>query len=211
MYHILIVDDHALVRQGLKAHIASIEQVSAVKEAKDGAEALMMLENHPFHVVFLDIDLPGKNGIELCRIVNQQWPEVKVIAVSMHEKLPIVKRMLKNGAKGYVSKQSKLLELEKAFEAVIRGETYLGENIQARMREDLMGLAPQQSFIPKLSRREKEILGWIIKEATTKEIADQLSISPGTVETHRRSLLSKLNARNTAGLVRIALEYGLLD
>jgi DNA-binding NarL/FixJ family response regulator len=163
----------------------------------------------------LDVNLPGMDGIAVCKEITLHHTGVKVLAISMFNEESFVSEILNNGAKGYILKNTGREELLKAIRTVAQGESYFSKEVTETIMKGLMNQrkasAKTASFFPKLSRREKEVLKLIAQEFTTQEIADNLYISLKTVESHRSSLLSKLNARNSVGLVRIALENNLLE
>lgn len=213
MITVCIVDDHALVIEGLKLLLASNTEIEVVGTA-NSAEELFTIEWEKVPDVFLlDINLPGKNGIETCEDVLKVYPTAKVIAITTHKESSLIKLMLKKGALGYVLKNTESKELVTAIKTVYNGEMYVDAIVNKILIGDLSKQTSTRkntdSIFPKFSRREKEVLELILKEYTTGEIAEKLNIGFGTVETHRRNMLVKTGARNTAGLVRIALEYEL--
>lgn len=213
MIRVLIIDDHKMVIDGLELMLASSEGIQTVGAALSAEEGIQQARDLRPDIVLLDINLPDVNGIEVCKTLKTELPEVKVIALTMHRESSLIKLMLQHGAKGYVLKNAGQDEVLKAIQTVYEGKTYLEETVNEIVIQSLQasGKQPDQSSpFPSLSRREREILILILKEYTTQEIADALFISFGTVETHRRNMLIKTGARNTAGLVRIAIEYNLL-
>jgi len=164
-------------------------------------------------VILLDINLPGMNGIEVCQKLSKEYPEVKVLALSMHNEESFVTEILKHGAQGYILKNTGKKELLNAIQAVFSGQSYFSDEVTETIMKSLVSqksCTKKSSILaPKISRREKDVLDLIVREHTTQEIADTLFISLKTVESHRRSLLTKLGVRNTAGLVRVALENQL--
>ena len=153
------------------------------------------------------------NGIEVCQKINKEDPNVKALALSMHNEESFVTEILKNGAQGYILKNTGKKELLSAIQAVYNGQSYFSEDVTETIMKSLVnpksGSKGSTILAPKISRRERDVLDLIVKEYTTQEIADTLFISLKTVESHRRSLLTKLSVRNTAGLVRVALENKL--
>ena len=211
MIRVLIVDDHKIVIEGMKLLLQNHPNIEVAGTALSGEEAIDLLPNLCPDVVLLDINMPGLNGIDTCKKLLELQPILKVIAISMHKESSLIKLMLSNGAKGYVLKNAGQDEVIEAIEAVYMGKTYLDETVNEIIVSSVTSAKSSkvESPFPSLSRREKEILALILEEYTTQEIADKLFISFGTVETHRRNMLIKTGARNTAGLVRIALEYEL--
>lgn len=212
MIKILITDDHQIVIDGIKLMLEAAPDLECIAEAHSGEEALELLAKNPVDVLLLDINMPGMDGLECCRKVSARFPEVKILMLSMLREGNLVKKLLNEGASGYLLKNAGKEELIESIRKVHQGERILGTEIL-----DIFLSSPgtkkkrMTSPFPKLSRREKQVLQLIVDERTTSEIAESLFISFGTVETHRRNLLLKLNARNTAGLVRMAMEYDLLN
>lgn len=211
MIHVLIVDDHKMVIDGMKLLLQNHSEIKVIDSALNGEEGIEKLKVQKPDVVLLDINMPGKNGIDTCKEMLKIAPDTKVVAISMHKESSLIKLMLKNGAKGYVLKNAGQNEIIDAIKDVYSGKTYLDETVNEIIINSVSKNSHQktQSPFPSLSRREKEILSLILEEFTTQEIAEKLFISFGTVETHRRNMLIKTGARNTAGLVRIAIEYEL--
>lgn len=216
MIKVFICDDHNMVVEGIKLMLDDEPGIEFAGYCNN-AEKLLELagqNNLNCNIILLDINLPGQNGIDTCKVLKQQFPLYKIIALSMLKELSLVKLMLKNGAEGYLVKNAGKAELVAALKTIYSGENYIDEEIKKLLVADLTNDARQKKsseLIPSLSRREKEILQLIVEEYTTPEIAARLFISNGTVETHRRNMLTKIGARNTAGLVRMALEYKLID
>jgi DNA-binding NarL/FixJ family response regulator len=211
---ILIADDHQLVIDGIKLMLSTEADLECVAEAHTGEEVLNYLRSYTVDLVILDINMPEMNGAETCRMLQREFPEVRVLALSMLKEVSLIKLMLKNGAHGYVLKHAGKEEIILGIRKVLAGQHYYSEEVSEIIMASLAGQSvkkkPQSPF-PQLSRREKQVLQLIVDEFTTAEIAEKLHISFGTVETHRRNILIKLGARNTAGLVRTAIEYGLLE
>lgn len=215
MINVLIADDHTMFVDGIESILGGEPDFFVVGRSHDGPAVLRFLEQHKVDIVLLDINLPEMSGIEVCKFIHSNYPLVKVLAISMFNEESIVTEILNNGGKGYILKNTGRAELLKAIRTVAEGEAYFSKEVTETIMKSLMNQrkssGASQAFFPKLSRREKEVLKLIAEEYTTQEIADSLYISLKTVESHRSSLLSKLNARNSVGLVRIALENKLLD
>jgi DNA-binding NarL/FixJ family response regulator len=210
----MIVDDHQLVVDGLQLMIASAEDIRCIATASTGEEALAKLQHESVDLVVLDIDMPGMNGLRCCKEIQRLHPAVQVLIISMHQESHMIQQVFEAGALGYLVKSAGKAEVLKAIRCIYRGQKYINDQVKEILLNDFMQIVPvpdRRPVFPKLSRREKEVLQLIVNEYTTSEIANQLFISPGTVETHRRNLLQKLDARNSAGLVRNCLEYRLLD
>ena len=215
MINILIADDHKMFVDGIDSILAEAEDIQVVARCYDGESVFELLKTNKIDLILLDVNLPKMNGIEVCKKLFPIQPDIEVLALSMFNEESFVTEILNNGAQGYILKNTGRIELMKAIRTVYSGTSYFSEAVTQTIMKSLVKNNQtedsQKASIPKVSRREKEVLGLIIKEFTTQEIADQLFISLKTVESHRSNLLAKLNARNTAGLVRIALENKLLD
>ncbi|HHB77937.1 MAG TPA: response regulator transcription factor [Saprospiraceae bacterium] len=211
MIRVFIIDDHKMVIEGIELMLGQEENVELVGFALSAEDGIDRLTGTVADVLLLDINLPGINGIDACKIIHKRHPDLKIVALSMLKDSSLIKMMLKNGAAGYVLKNAGKDEIVAAIETVFKGKKYLDQEVNDIIISSITGQNTQKSNpFPSLSRREKEVLRLILEELTTKEIAEKLFISAGTVETHRRNMLAKVGARNTAGLVRIAIEYGLV-
>lgn len=210
---VMIADDHPIVIDGLKLMLENVDEVELVSSAQNGVDVLNQLAVQEVDVLLLDINMPEMDGIACCKEVTKKYPKVKILVLSMMKEASLVKKMLKEGASGFLLKNAGQDEVVDAIRKVYRGEKALSPEILDLIMDSLAGLRPKshQRVYPRISRREKQILHLIVWEKTTQEIAEELFISFSTVETHRKNLLSKLDVRNTAGLVRVALENGLLD
>jgi len=214
MIKVLIVDDHKVLIDGIRSMLEEEKEIEIVGEARNGKEAIDKVKNIDLDVVLLDINMPEKDGIETCKEIKKMYTDIKILALTMYNEGSFIQSMIKNGASGYLLKNSGKEEVVKAIKTVFQKGTYFsGEVSETLMKSMMPGAKKNRSndFIPKLTRREKEILELVVEEFTTQEIADKLFVSLSTVETHRKNLLSKLGVRNTAGLVRVAMEKGLLD
>lgn len=213
MINVLIIDDHRIVLDGIKLLLEDINDISVVGEASTLAQARVVIAQNNPDVILQDISLKrGENGIDFTKEVRKKHPDIKVIALTMHNEQSLIKQMIKNGASGYVLKDVGKQELVDAIRKVYSGSSYYSFSVQETIMSSLNGTTQRPMHLyPKLSKREKEILKLILEEHTTQEIADKLFLSAGTVETHRRNMLNKMGVRNTAGLVRICMEHDLLD
>lgn len=215
MINILIADDHAMFVDGIDSILEGETDIHVIGRCYDGPSILDFIKAHPVDVLLLDVNLPSMTGIEVCKKLQAEKSDIKILAISMFNEESFVTEILKNGAKGYILKNTGREELLRAIRIIHQGDTYFSEEVTQTIMKGLIKKRKSSSistgFYPKISRREKEVLKLIIEEHTTQEIANKLFISLKTVESHRSSLLAKLNARNSAGLVRIALEHNLLD
>lgn len=212
---LVIADDHQLMLDGLRAMLSESEKVEIVGTAKNGKELLELLDNTPADVIMLDINMPQMDGIQATSQIKEKFPETKILIVSTHDDTRLVKEIYKLGAKGYVLKTAGQQTLIDAVHAIAKGKTYFSPEIQNKLTEAFLEGQqkenPNEAMLPiSLTRREKEILKLIAMEYTGKEIASELHISINTVETHRKNLLRKLKAKNTAGLVKYAMKHDLI-
>ncbi len=211
MIKVAILDDHSMVLRGIETMLEDSDIITISATYNLGKQLLGELENNVPNVLLLDINLPDSNGIDLCKELTKKYPDLAIIGLSNYCEIGFIKNMLRNGAKGYLLKNTGKQELITAITTVHKGANYLPRNIQDILLNDSIGSPSQISFIPKLTRREKEVLILIAKEHINQEIADLLFISSKTVESHRNNLIQKLGVRNTAGLIRVAIEKGLLS
>lgn len=207
---IAITDDHPIVLQGIQSMLNDHKAIKIVGVYENAKETLQHIEKDNPDILLLDINLPDINGIELCKKLKSTIIDLKIIAISNFDDLSFVKRMLKSGANGYLLKNTDPLELINAFKTVLSGDMYLQENIQKKLLNFQGKKVSKNSLITKLTRREHDVLVAISEELTTQEISEKLFISPKTVETHRMNIMSKLGAKNSVGIVKIAIENGLL-
>lgn len=217
MIKILIADDHKMFVDGIDSILKNEEDFVVVDRCYDGPSIFTSLEKNQIDVILLDVNLPGMTGIEVTERLQKEKPKIRILALSMYNEESFVSEILKKGALGYILKNTGRKELVTGIRTVFSGESYFSKDVtetimSGLMKKQKMSTAKKKNLhIPKISRREKEVLALIVKEFTTQEIAEKLYISLKTVESHRSSLLSKLNARNSAGLVRIAIENNLLE
>lgn len=210
MIHIALVDDHLLFRQGIKAILQEENDMEITLEASNGQEFLEQLRNAVVKpkVVLLDIRMPILDGYETAKIVLETYPDMKIIILTMHEEERHIIRMIELGVNGYLMKNASREEVVDCIKSVLEYDYYFNNKITSIMRKVMMykGKRSTNHIIHDLTERELEVLQLICQEYTAKEIGEKLFISFRTVEGHRKKLLSKLNVRNTAGLVVLALK-----
>jgi DNA-binding NarL/FixJ family response regulator len=213
MIRILLVEDHSMVRAGLHALLERAKDINIVGEASNGQEAIDMTVELKPDVLVMDIMMPRLNGIQAAEQIRDMKLPVNILLLSMYSDEGLVHQALHSGVKGYVLKTSVSEELLWAIRAVARGETYLSAVISSIVVESALHphSLPTDDPLNVLSPREKEILQLIAEEHTSGEIGKLLFISEKTVEKHRANLMEKLHVRNLAGLVRLAVKYGLID
>lgn len=208
---LLLADDHRLMRAGLRALLHSLEHVQVVAEAGNGYEALKLAEQHQPDIVIMDIGMEELNGLEATARMAKLRPAPRVIVLSMHANEEYVRRALQAGAVAYLLKGAEPTELEFAIQAVMRGETYLTPAVSKQVIQDyLHGGAVKPDSLSELTPRQREVLQLIAEGHSTKEIANKLSLSIKTVETHRGELMHRLDIHEVAGLVRYAIRTGLV-
>ncbi|MBI3802080.1 MAG: response regulator transcription factor [Deltaproteobacteria bacterium] len=216
---VLLAEDHALVRAGIRALLHNLPGIQVVAEASDGREALRLINTHQPDLVLMDIAMAGLNGLEATARVTKEFPTVRVIILSMHSTEEYVAQALRAGAAGYLLKDAAATELELAVTAVARGETYLSPAVSKHVianylrragGEETSGDEKTASSAVLLTPRQREILQLIAEGHSTKEIAATLHLSVKTVETHRMQLMGRLDVHDVAGLVRYAIRIGLV-
>lgn len=211
---IAIADDHPIVIDGLEAIFQAVSHVEVVLRASNGKDLLQQIPDKAVDIVLLDVQMPEMDGAETCRQLKQHYPDMRVLMLTMSKEAALIRETIEAGAQGYVLKNTGKQELLDAMKTIITGGTWYSKEV-GQVLLDSMHQQAKAPIAPKpkvqLTKREKDILSLIMEERTTQEIADALFISQNTVETHRKNLMSKLGARNLAGLVRYAIEQGLLD
>ena len=206
---ILVVDDHQLVREGLRLLIAGFADCEVIADAKEGAEARRLARELAPDIVLLDINMPGQNGVQICRHVLAEQPQSKVVMLSMHSDQDYVLRSVEAGAKGYVLKDSAPEELEQALRQVMRGGSYFSPQVTGALMARLRGGVEPAPAVT-LSMRQHEVLRLICEGHSNRSIGQRLHISPKTVDTHRTQLMQKLGIHDVAGLTRYAMRIGLI-
>jgi two-component system nitrate/nitrite response regulator NarL len=209
MIRIVIADDHQMFIDGLKLLIQSFENIEVVGEALNGDDLLAILEKTTAEIAMLDINMPGKDGIETAKEIHRRFPEVKVLMVTMHKQKEFISRLVAAGVSGYILKNTGAEELHDAIRVIHEGGEFFGEEITKEILHSMRHRASLPEA-PQFSKRELEILTLLSTELTSQEIADKLFISFHTVESHRKNMLMKAGVKNTAGLIRYAINSGLI-
>jgi two-component system, NarL family, response regulator NreC len=211
---VLVADDHAIVREGLGIMLGNQPDMEVVGLATNGREAIRMVDQYQPDVAVMDISMPELNGIEAISQMLPRHPNIKVIVLSIHETKPYVYRALKAGAKGYLIKETAGLEVVDAVREVYRGERYLSQRI-ADLLTDIsfrsLENSGETSPLEQLSPREREILQLVAEGKTSQEIAERLSISSKTVDTYRSRLMRKIGVEDMAGLIKFAIQHGVIS
>lgn len=207
MIKIAITDDHPLLSEGLKNILSKEELLEVVGCYPDAATMHKALADGPIDVLLLDINLPDANSIELIKPLRLKYPEMRIIVISVHNEYAVINSVLQEGAQGYIQKNASVEEIVAGVDQVIKGNKFLcsqTKNIVERKSKD------ELKSVPKLTRREKEVLTEASLGLTTGQIAEKLFISPHTVESHRKNLIEKFDSKNLSSAIKLALEYGLI-
>jgi DNA-binding NarL/FixJ family response regulator len=210
---VLVADDHAVVREGIRHVLSATHGFDVVAEAASGAEAVKLTAESDPNVVLLDVSMPGGTGLEVIAQVQRASPQARVLILSVHDEAEYVLQAVRAGAHGYLRKDSSPNELRDAVRAVDRGESFFSPAMAGRLSDALRVESDRMSRVSKLALltgREREVLEGIANGETNKEIAARYGISSRTIETHRESLMRKLEIHNVAGLTRFAVEEGLV-
>jgi Response regulator containing a CheY-like receiver domain and an HTH DNA-binding domain len=205
MIDVLIVEDHPVVIEGLKKLLLESGLAKLCVTASTGKECTTYLKNFAPDIVLLDINLPDVNGIDLCKTIKIEYPDLKILAISSFGQRSYILRMMENGALGYVLKNSSEDEIIAAVKDVVAGQKHIGYEVN-----EILNQSKKEGDSPMLTRREAEVLIMIADGFTNQEIADKIFVSPLTVDSHRKNLIMKLGARNTAELIKLAFYKGLI-
>ena len=207
MIRVFIVDDHPVVIEGIHALLQNEKGIEWAGQAMNAQSCLGFFVNNTADVVLMDISMPGMDGIELCAVMKERYPGVFILGLSTFNQGLYIKKMMENGASGYILKNSSKEELLKAIHAVYEGNIFFSGESGSALQEYQKSSMTQ---LPVLSPREKEILGLIAEGYTNPQIAEKIFLSSFTVDSHRKNLLAKLNVKNTATLIKLAVEHHLI-
>lgn len=215
MYKVLLVDDHEIIIDGLKALLAKEKNIRIVGEAMNGNEAILKTQELIPDIILMDVSMPGLNGIDATKQIKADFPDTKILMLTQHESKEYVLQVLKVGADGYLLKNSKKEELIRAIEAICSGKKYLGDSISAMMLDNIFESSAENDKKLEskeiLTKREIEIIKLLANDNSNQEVSDKLEISLRTVETHRRNIMQKLNLKSAVALVRFALKNNYID
>lgn len=211
---VLIVDDHQLMIEGLKVLLEDEESISKVYGANSSDMAFELLEKYEIDVVLMDVNMPKVTGVEVTELIKEKFPNIKVVALTMHDDISIITKMIKAGASGYLLKRTQMNEVLEAIKTVYHNKKYLSNNTQKIIMDNLMSaddlLKDEKDEKPILSARELEVLKLIAQEYTNEEIGEKLFISERTVEAHRRNIFIKTKTKSIVGLMKYAIINGLI-
>lgn len=210
---VLIADDHTILRQGIKALLDNQAGIEVIGEAKDGREALTLIERLLPDVILMDIAMPGLNGLEATRRIKKKFPGIKVLVLTMYTNEEYVFQILQAGANGYLVKETAFQDLISAIKAVHRDEAFMSPSISKKVINRYTQRVREANATTgdMLTTREREILQLIAEGSSSKKIAEALFISPKTVETHRTHIMDKLNIHNRTDLIKYAIRTGIVD
>ena len=204
MTKLFIIDDHQMIIEGIHSLLENEKNIEWMGHAKISSDLFRFLENHTPDIILMDINLPGTGGLELCKEVKTKYPSVHIIALSSIHEPSIVRKMMENGASGYLLKDVSRNEILTAVKEVMKGNTYTSFSVAQALK------SKTTHILPVLTRREKEVLELISEGFTNQEISAKLFLNVTTIDSHRKNMLTKFNVKNTAALVKIAVKNGLI-
>ena len=210
MIRIVIADDHAIVREGLKRIVSEVHDMQVAGEAADGTEVMQRVRELEFDILVLDLSMPGRSGMELIKLVKAEKPKLRILILSMHQELQYAVRAIKSGASGYLTKESAPAQLEQAIRKIAGG----GAFVTAEVAEQLaLGAMPGSQALAheSLSDREFQVFRMLASGVSVTEIGERLKLSVKTVSTHKANLMQKMGLQNASELVRYAIRHGLTD
>ena len=206
---IIIVDDHMMLRTGLSLLLKENKNIEIIAEASDGKEFLNLLKSHHPDLVFMDIRMPNMNGIDATREAILRNPGLKIVALSMHDDEEYIESMMQAGAKGFLLKKAGSDELQKAIEVIMSGGNYFSQELMSIFAKKMISSNDGETI--ELNSREKEVLKLLCQGLSTQEMAENLSLSPRTIESYRTNLLEKTNSKNTISLVLFAIKNKIVN
>jgi DNA-binding NarL/FixJ family response regulator len=209
MIRIVIADDHAIVREGLKRIVSDAQDMQVIGEAADGNEVLRVVREQEFDILVQDLSMPGRSGMELIRRVKTERPALRVLVLSMHEELQYAVRAIKSGASGYLTKESAPGQLVEAIRKIAAGGAFISAQVAEQLALGAMPGAVQSAPHEVLTEREFEVFRQLVAGLSVTEVATRLNVSAKTVSTHKANLMQKLGVHNQTELVRYAIRHGL--
>jgi DNA-binding NarL/FixJ family response regulator len=211
MIRIVLADDHAIVREGLKRIVSDADDFVVAGEACDGTEVMQKVRDTEFDVLVLDLSMPGRSGMELIKLVKAEKPKLRILVLSMHQETQYAVRAIKSGASGYLTKESAPAQLEQAIRKIAAGGAYISAEVAEQLALGAMPGSAGGAAHESLSDREFEVFRLLVAGEGPSEIAAKLNLSVKTVSTHKANLMQKMGLSNQTDLVRYALKHGLLD
>jgi DNA-binding NarL/FixJ family response regulator len=204
---VFIIDDHPMVVAGLNSLLGQLENIVVAGAVSNAFDAIPFLKKNKIEVILLDINLPDISGIDLCKKIHLEFPEIKILGISTFSERSYISRMIENGASGYLIKSASAEEIAEAIDTVLHNKMYLSISLEHLTKP--LSISSSDN-LPALTKREKEILQLISEGLTNNQIAEKIFISPLTVDSHLKNLLTKLNVNNTASLIKLAVQNGLI-
>lgn len=211
MTRIVIADDHAIVREGLKRIVAEADDLEVVNEAADGTEVMTRVREQDFDVLVLDLSMPGRSGMELIKLVKAEKPKLRILVLSMHQELQYAVRAIKSGASGYLTKESAPGQLVQALRKIAAGGAYVSAEVAEQLALGAMPGATNALPHEALSDREFEVFQWIAAGLSVTDIAHRLHLSVKTVSTHKAHVMQKMGWQNQNDLIRYAIRHGVAN
>lgn len=211
MIRIVLADDHAIVREGLKRIVGDVAEFQVAGEAADGTEVMKAVRELDFDVLVLDLSMPGRSGMELIKLVKAEKPRLRILVLSMHQETQYAVRAIKSGASGYLTKESAPAQLEAAIRKIAAGGAYISAEVAEQLALGAMPGGSEALPHESLSDREFQVFRMLVAGDAVSDIAGKLNLSVKTVSTHKANLLQKLGLANQTELVRYALKHGLAD
>jgi two-component system invasion response regulator UvrY len=209
MINVMLVDDHGLVRNGIKRLLDDVDGITVIAEAETGEQAIKQVRHQQPDVILMDISMPGIGGLEATRKIARSLPDIKIIAVTIHDDDPFPARLLEAGASGYLTKGCDVREIINAIRSVHAGKQYITPDVAHKLALTLINKG-EKSPIDRLTQRETQVMLMIVKGSTNKEISSRLCLSPKTTSTYRYRLFEKLGVQNEVELTRFAIRHGLI-
>ena len=210
MIRIVVADDHAVVREGLKRIISSAQDMAVVGEAANGAEVMQQVRESDFDVLVLDLSMPGRSGMELIKLVRCEKPRLRILVLSMHEELQYAVRSIKSGASGYLTKESAPTQLMHVLRKVASGGAFISTGVAEQLAMGSM-LGSSCSAHERLTDREFEVFRLIAAGMSVTDIAGRLNLSAKTISTHKANLMQKMSLHNQSELIRYAIKHGVTE
>jgi DNA-binding NarL/FixJ family response regulator len=210
MIRILIADDHAIVREGLKRIVTSADDMEVIGEAADGTEVMQHVRGTDFDVLVLDLSMPGRSGMELIKLVRGEKPKLRILVLSMHEELQYAVRAIKSGASGYLTKESAPVQLLQVLRKIAAGGAFISTDVAEQLALGSM-LGGSTAAHEKLTDREFEVFRLIAVGMSVTEIAARLNLSAKTISTHKANLMQKMSLQNQSELIRYAIKHGITE
>ncbi|MEO5659597.1 MAG: response regulator transcription factor [Polaromonas sp.] len=210
MIRILIADDHAIVREGLKRIVSSANDMEVVGEAADGTEVMQHVRRSDFDVLVLDLSMPGRSGMELIKLVRSEKPTLRILVLSMHEELQYAVRAIKSGASGYLTKESAPVQLIQVLRKIAAGGAFISTDVAEQLALGYMSGGSAAAH-EKLTDREFEVFRFIAVGMTVTDIAVRLNLSAKTISTHKANLMQKMTLQNQSEVIRYAIKHGITE